>query len=455
MLLWGSLPESEQCGEQTLAELYSIERKRRICVKTIQIPYSRSYMEIQVPEENLQAILESQAHHYHPELSEVELVEAALDQPIGSPRLEELARDKKRIVIITSDHTRPVPSKITMPILLRRIREGNPDAEITILIATGYHRPTSKEELIDKFGEEIVENEVLVNHFSRFKEDMVRVGVLPSGGELWVNRLATEADLLIAEGFIEPHFFAGFSGGRKSVLPGIAGAESILANHCSSFIADPNARTGILKDNPIHLDMLYAAATAGLAFILNVVIDSEKKVIQAFAGHYNEAHLVGAEFVRSLASVKRVLADIVITSNGGYPLDQNIYQTVKGMTAAEASAEEDAVIIIVSACNDGHGGEGFYRALAEVKHPREWTEKVLGIPAHQTLPDQWESQILARILEKHRVILVTDQCEKGIIEDMHMIHASTAAEALKLALEIKGADATITVIPDGVSVIVG
>lgn len=423
-------------------------------MKRIKVPYSKGFVDVQIPEQNLQAVLESKAHHYKAELSQQELVERALDHPIGSPKLEELAKGKKKIVIITSDHTRPVPSAVTMPILLRRLREGNPDADITIMIATGYHRPSTDEEMIDKYGAEVVANEKFVNHFSRHKEDMVMIGALPSGGELWVNQLAIEADLLIAEGFIEPHFFAGFSGGRKSILPGIAGAQSILANHCSEFIASPFARTGVLENNPIHDDMVYAAEKAGLAFILNVVIDAEKKVIHAFAGHYNQAHLEGTLFVDQLAKVEKVPADIVVTSNGGYPLDQNIYQAVKGMTAAEATAKEDAVIIILAACNDGHGGEGFYTALADVDDPREWTEMVLKIPRNETVPDQWESQILARILEKHKVILVTDQCDPQIIQDMHMRHATTAEEALEMAFKMKGKDATVTMVPDGVSVIV-
>ena len=421
---------------------------------TVRMPYGKSMVDVEVPDENLNGILESKAHHFERELSEEDLVERALDNPVASKQLEEMVEGKDKIVYITSDHTRPVPSSVTMPIVLRRIREVNPDVDITILIATGYHRPTTREEMIDKFGKEIVENERLVNHRSRNSKEMAYVGTLPSGGELWLNKLAVEADLLIAEGFIEPHFFAGFSGGRKSVLPGVAGAGTILANHCSKFIASPQARTGVLEDNPIHKDMQFAAKKAGLAFILNVVIDADKKIINAFAGDSEKAHRKGTDFVQELAQVERVPGDIVITSNGGYPLDQNIYQTVKGMTAAEASAKEDGVIVILSACNDGHGGEGFYEALAGVDTPCRWTKQVLNIPRDQTVPDQWESQILARILEKHQVILVTDQCDKKIIEDMHIKHAYNIEEAMDMAYQIKGRDASITVIPDGVSVIV-
>lgn len=420
----------------------------------IKIPYHKEFWEIEIDNNNLEGILESKAHNFKSDISQEEIVARALDNPIGSLSMEELVKGKKNMVIITSDHTRPVPSKITLPILLKRIRKSNPTIDIKILIATGFHRPTTQEEMIDKFGEEIVKNENIINHISQDQESLVEVGTLPSGGSLWLNKLVMETELLIAEGFIEPHFFAGFSGGRKSVLPGVAGAQTVLANHCSKFIASENARTGILEKNPIHKDMLYAANKAKLAFILNVVIDAEKNIINAFSGDSQLAHEEGCKFVKELSKVKKIEGDIVITSNGGYPLDQNIYQSVKGMTAAEACCKDGAVIIMISACNDGHGGESFYENMARAKSPKEVLEKVLKVPAEETAPDQWEFQILARILDKYKVIMVTDLCDPQMIKDMHMEHAYTFEEALEKAYEIKGRDAKVTVIPDGVSVII-
>ncbi|WP_129595904.1 nickel-dependent lactate racemase [Anaerophilus nitritogenes] len=421
---------------------------------TIKVPYSKTHLSIEIPDKNLEGILESNASEFIANKSQTEIVNHALNHPIGSKKLEELVIGKKNMIIITSDHTRPVPSHITLPIMIKRIRKANPCIDIKILIATGYHRPTTKEELIFKCGEEIVKNEKFVMHFSKEKDTLTKVGILPSGGELWLNKLVMETELLIAEGFIEPHFFAGFSGGRKSILPGVAGAKTVLNNHCSKFIASNYARTGILENNPIHEDMLYAAKTAKLAFILNVVIDSEKKVINAFAGDYKIAHEKGCEFVTSLAKVDKIQVDIAVSTNGGYPLDQNIYQAVKGMTAAEAICKEGGVIIMIAACNDGHGGQSFYENMAEAKNPKEVLEKVLKIPANETIPDQWEFQILARILSKHRVIMVTDLCDPQMIKAMHMEHAYTFEEALNRAFRIKGADAKVGVIPDGVSVIV-
>lgn len=420
----------------------------------IKLPYSKSGMYVNIPDKNMIKVLQSKAHDFKTTLSESEIVKKALENPIESETLEELVKDKKDVVIITSDHTRPVPSRITLPIILNKIRNSNPDIDIKIIISTGCHRPSTREELVYKMGEEIVDKENIIMHFANNEESMAKVGKLPSGGDLIVNKAIMETDLLIAEGFIEPHFFAGFSGGRKSVLPGVASVKTIMYNHCSEFIDSPYARTGNLKNNPIHEDMLQAAKSVNLAFILNVAIDKDKKVIGAFAGNLEKAHEAGCEFVTKLSKVDSVDADIVVSTNGGYPLDQNIYQTVKGMTAAEATCKENGVIIMVSACNDGHGGQSFYDSVASASSPTEILEKVRKTPKSETIPDQWEFQILARILEKFTVIMVTDLCDPQMIKNMHMKYASSFEEALQMAFDIKGKDAKVAVIPDGVSVIV-
>ena len=223
----------------------------------ISIPYGRTRLTAEIADDRLQAVLCSHLESYVPPMGETELVEAALASPIGSEPLEKLAIGRENIVLIASDHTRPVPSKVLVPPMLAAIRRGNPDAKITILIATGCHRGTTKSELIEKFGREIAEREKIVIHDCADEDAMVTIGTLPSGGVLRINRLAAEADLLVSEGFIEPHFFAGFSGGRKSVLPGIAARETMYWNHNAEFIASPFARTGILEGNPIHRDMIY------------------------------------------------------------------------------------------------------------------------------------------------------------------------------------------------------
>ena len=263
-----------------------------------------------------------------------------------------------------------------------------------------------------------------------------------------------DADLVVAEGFIEPHFFAGFSGSRKSILPGVASRTTVLANHCSEFIADPHSRTGILEGNPIHKDMVWAARKAKLAFILNVVIDSEKKPIFAVAGDMEKAHEVGCRFLSSLCRVKAQKADIVISTNGGYPLDQNIYQAVKGMTAAEATVNEGGVIIMLAKSNDGIGGDAFYHQMADEKDIYKTMALFMSRGRNETVPDQWQTQIFLRILMKAKVVYVSSAPD-NIVEDLHMVPAHSLEEALSKAEEILGnKKASVTMIPDGVSVIV-
>jgi lactate racemase len=418
------------------------------------LPYDRKRIPIDIDDRNFAGALVSRVEAYNPGLSQKQLIEASLDNTIGSPRLEEVVKGKKNIVIISSDHTRPVPSKIITPILLRRIRSAQPDANIKILVATGFHRPSTRQELIDKYGQEIVDHEQIVMHVSTDEASMVKIGTLPSGGECIVNRVAVEADLLLAQGFIESHFFAGFSGGRKSVLPGISSYKTIMANHCSEFIASPKARAGNLEDNPIHRDMLYAANTAGLKFIVNVVLNGKKEVIGSFAGDLEAAHAKGTQFLSSLARVDRINCDIAVVTNGGYPLDQNIYQAVKGMSSAEATNNEGGVIIMIAGLADGHGGVGFYNNLAQSKSPQDFLDRVAQTDRSHTIPDQWEAQILARILSHHHVIMVSDLVNPKIVTSMHMDLAKTFDEALGRAFSIQGKDAKVTIIPDGLAVIV-
>ncbi|MBO4411187.1 MAG: nickel-dependent lactate racemase [Lachnospiraceae bacterium] len=422
-------------------------------MRRIELPYGREKLTLEADEKRLRGVLVSHIEEYDPKKSGQELVEEAIAHPIGSAPLAELARGKRRITIIASDHTRPVPSKILMPVLLREIRKGNPDAEITILIATGCHRGTTKEELVGKFGEEIVRKERIYVHDCDETGKLVNLGTLPSGGECIVNRIATEADLLVSEGFIEPHFFAGFSGGRKSVLPGIAARETVLANHCSEFIADPGARAGSLKENPIHRDMIWAAKAAGLKFILNVVLNGKKEIIYAVAGGLEEAHEAGCRFLDGQCGVSPAPADIVFSTNGGYPLDQNIYQAVKGMTAAEATVKPGGVIVMLAKSNDGHGGAGFVEELTASDDVRELMRRFLERDRRHTVPDQWEAQILVRILQKARVIYVSD-AEDALVRSLHMTPAHSIEEALRLAEGMVGKEASLTVIPDGIAVVV-
>lgn len=419
----------------------------------VSFPYGKEFLDLEIPDNRLKGVIVSKLHSYKTEKTQEELVLEAMANPIGSPRLSELAKGKKKVVLIASDHTRPVPSKVIVPPMLREIREGNPDADITILISTGCHRATTRDELINKFGPEIVEKEKIAIH-DAVNSEVVSLGILPSGGELLVNKLVAEADLVVSEGFIEPHFFAGFSGSRKSILPGVASRITVLANHCSEFIADPKARTGILEGNPIHKDMMWAAKTAKLAYIVNVVINEKKEAIYAVAGDCELAHRAGCDFLSKLCRVDAIPADIVISTNGGYPLDQNIYQAVKGMTAAEPTVKKGGVIIMLAKSNDGHGGEQFYHQMADEPDIEKTLALFLSRGRNETVPDQWQTQIFIRVLQRASVIYISDAPDQ-MVRDLHMIPAHSLEEAMRKAEEILGnPEATVTAIPDGVSVMV-
>ena len=421
-------------------------------MRTIKIPYYTSSLDLHIQEENLEAVITAKTDEYVAEKSEAELVREALANPIGTPRLRELAKGKNKVTLVTSDHTRAVPSKLTLPILLSEIREGNPDADITILIATGLHRATTEAEQRRMFGDNIVDNEKIAVNDAFKDDDFAYVRTLPSGAELWVNKLALDCDLLITEGFIEPHFFAGFSGGRKSILPGICNAATVNENHSYKAIASPYSTTGVLEHNPIHEDMVCAARAVNTQFILNVALNGEKKVIAAFAGDLEQAHATGVKFVRELAQCPSITGDIVITSNGGYPLDQNLYQSPKAVATAEACCKEGGVIIMCASCFDGMGGTHFEKLIVKgtVDEIDEFLSK---IPPKETIAEQWCAQIYSRILKRYRIILVTTYLDHELVRKANMIPASSPDEALAMAYEMMGKDARVVVIPDGVAVL--
>ena len=421
-------------------------------MQTIPLPYGTTTLDLHIDEKYLEALVEAPMGALEPDPSEEELIACALRAPIGTPPLEELARGKKRVVIVTSDHTRAVPSKLTLPHLLAEVRRGNPQADITILIATGLHRATTQAEQRRMFGEAIVDNERIVVSDAFDSTQFVDLGTLPSGAGFKVHHLAAEADLLVCEGFIEPHFFAGFSGGRKSILPGICSEETVKENHSYRAIADPHALTGVLAGNPIHEDMVVAARRVGVAFILNVALNAKKQVIGAWAGDLEQAHDAGVAFVRQWSQCPPVTGDIVITTNGGYPLDQNLYQSPKAVATAEACAGADGVIIMCCSCVDGMGGTNFAE-LMQLGTPEEIDARLAAIPAKETIPEQWCPQIYARILSKHPLVLVTDNLDPELVRRCNMIPAATPDEALAIARDLRGADARVVVIPDGVAVL--
>ena len=418
----------------------------------IKIPYGKTFQTLNI-EEGFE-LLESKIQELEAGADGGAIVRAAMDSPIGSPKLRELAAGKKNAVLIISDHTRPVPSKDIVPFMLEELRAGNPDIEITMLVATGCHRGTTPEELVHKLGEDIVSREHIVVHDCD-SSPLTDLGPLPSGARLVVNSLVAQADLVVSEGFIEPHFFAGYSGGRKSILPGVCSRVTVLGNHCAAFIDDPKARMGVIDGNPINRDMERAARMAKLAYIVNVVVNEAHEVVAAFAGDPIEAHHAGCAYLARYCEVEqKQKADIVITSNGGAPLDQNAYQAVKGLTTAADAAADGAALIICAECADGIGGDSFYKALSECAGPTELLDEIRRVPMDETVPDQWQYQILARILEKHHVYFVARKEMEEAVNAMKMEYAPSLEEAYARARALKGASARVALIPNGVSLII-
>jgi nickel-dependent lactate racemase len=420
----------------------------------IKIPYGNDFLTLDSSNLPIKAILETKFPPNNQSISEESIINKALLRPIRSPRLCDLVSKASKVLIVISDHTRATPSSITLPLLLTEIRQLNPEVKVKIIIATGLHRSPRDEEIINLVGRAIFEHEDIVVHCADSEKDLVYKGLLPSGNELWVNRLLDWAELVVADGLIEPHFFAGFSGGRKSILPGIAGKFSILTNHSYPMIANQSSRNGILEGNIIHRDMCAAAEMVGLKFILNVILNEHKKVVAAFAGHYNQAHIAGCEFMRPFVQKGAIESDIVMTSNGGYPLDQNLYQAVKSIDTAASCVRQGGVIICASECRDGNGGKSFVNWFKTAKTPKEILVEMAKIQPMNTLQDQWQAQILAKAMCKARIIMVSSRKNAEDIRSMGMAYCEDLGSAVSLALSEKPDTDGILVIPDGVNIIV-
>lgn len=410
----------------------------------IRLAYGERGLTLQLPDSNVEVV----EPRYDPGLSDQrQAVLAALRQPIGTAPLRDLVRPSDRVVVVCSDLTRPVPNRTIFPLLLQEIGHVPAD-QITLLNGVGLHRPNTPDELAAMLGEEVTRRFQVVNHDAHDLPSLVKVGHTRFGGEVWLNRRYVEADVRIVTGFIEPHFFAGFSGGPKGVLPGVAGARTIMHNHGAAMIGDPNARWGVTRGNPIHEEQREGVALAPPHFLLNVATNRDKQITAVFAGDYLLAHEAGCRFVRDAAMrpVPRRYP-IVITTNSGYPLDLNLYQAVKGMAAAEEIVEPGGAIILAAECREGVGHGDFARILAMAEEPAEILA-LIHRPDFQML-DQWQVQILARILTRCRVFLYSDRLSSAEIRRAHLEPAESIEAVVERLRQDYGPDAPICVLPQG------
>jgi lactate racemase len=367
----------------------------------------------------------------------------ALRNPVAGPPLRDLAKPGMKVAISMCDGTRAQPRDKMIPAVLEEL--GLPDEDIVILVATGTHRGNTPEEIEAMLGRELVERIEVVNHDARDPSTLTSLGVHGNGVPVHVNSRWVEADLRITTGFVEPHFFAGFSGGPKLVTPGLAGLDTVLVLHDASRIGDPKATWGITHGNPVHDDIRAAAAAAAPHFAFDVILNRDQKVIEAFAGELGPMHAKACEAAQRFAMRPVPHAfDVVVTSNSGYPLDQNLYQAVKGMSAAAKVVKPGGLIVCAAECRDGFPGHGSYRRLLEGSgSPREFLRQIA--QSDHVTPDQWQVQIQANIQDHARVVMHTGHLSDAELRSVHLdqtrdIAATVAAE---------GSGASVCVLPEG------
>ena len=410
----------------------------------IKLAYGRRGLEIALSEEGLTVI----EPKFVPGLSdEKKTFMDSLSHPIESPPLKELIKSKDSVAIVFSDITRPAPNRKIIPWLLEELGPVNKD-RIVLVNATGMHRANTVEELTEMLGRQVVKNYRIVNHDAQNKDRMVYLGKTRTGGEIWVNSDYIRADIKILTGFIEPHFFAGFSGGPKSVLPGVSGEQTVMHNHSANKLNHPRADWGITYGNPVWEEIREVALMTKPTFIINVTLNKHKKITGVFSGKMDSAHRKGVEFARKNA-MRPVphLFDLVITTNSGYPLDLNLYQSVKGMSAASQIVKEGGTIICVSECSDGIPEHGNYRRILQMGKNPEEVLKIIGSPGF-CMFDQWEAQIQAKIQTKARVYLYSELPE----EEVTACHLDPIKDVEGTVAKINresGASLKIAVLPEG------
>ena len=406
-----------------------------------QLPYGNRFLTIRFPPGK--KVTELKSRHVRGLKNPMENITRSLRSPIGSPALRELLCPDDKVAVIVTDNTRACPDDQLLPPILAEIETRVPSESITIIVALGLHAPLNNDQLIKKLGHRIVARYNVINHDAG---DTVNIGFTSRGIPVNINRRVVEADFRLSTGFIEPHFFAGYSGGRKSIFPGVSGHRSIQINHGYDMVSDPLSRTGILEGNPIHEDMVEQARMAKLNFIVNVLLNKKKEITHVVAGDPFVAHERGCEIEKGIASVKvDHRFDIVITTNSGAPLDLDFYQTCKGVENASRITREGGIIIIASACDTGIGPELFKSLHAEADTPQEVLNR---IKAEGPIGVQWQNQVLARVQLKNPIYLVSELGDR-LAEEMMVKPFPTMENALQKALDVVGNKAEIAVIPEG------
>lgn len=410
----------------------------------VKLAYGQGQVIVDLPEDRTTVI----APTHTPGLAdERAAVGAALDQPIHARPLRECIKAGDHVCILFTDITRATPNERLIPWLLEYLR-AVPRQQITLVNQLGTHRPNTAAELEQMLTPEVVRNYRVVNHEAETPEALVQVGATRDGTPAWLNRTVVEADVRIVTGFIEPHFFAGFSGGIKGIMPGVAGLRTVMSNHGAKNIGDPKSTFGVTNGNPLWEELRDIALRAGPSFLLNVSLNEERAITGVFAGDLLAAHQVGCEFVRQSAMQKFAAPfDIVLTTNSGYPLDMNLYQGVKGMAAGARVVKPGGTLILAAECREGvPAGSPMDKLLRSATSPEEILTR-LATPGF-VRPEQWQAQIQALIQRKAKV-LVYSSLPDEIIRAAHLTPCHDLEATVNNLLCTGGDGARLAVLPQG------
>jgi nickel-dependent lactate racemase len=411
----------------------------------VKLAYGKEGLWVELPDDNVTVV----EPRFVPGLpDEIEAIKSTLRRPIGTPPLQDLVKPGDTVAIVFSDITRPQPRERMLPVLLEELSHVSPE-KIVLINALGTHRLNTDEELVGMLGKEIVESYRIVQHDAWDRDNMVYLGPTSFGHETYINGVYMEANVKILTGFIEPHFFAGFSGGPKAVLPGLADERSVLGNHDAEMIGHPRATWGVTEGNPIWEEMREMAAKTEPTFLLNVTLNKNKEITGVFAGDVWQAHAAGTAFARQSVMVPVPEPfDIVITTNSGYPLDLNLYQAVKGMSAAALVVKEGGSIIAAAECWDGLPDHGEYKNILKMADSPQKLLEVIKAPGF-LMQDQWEAQVQAQIQLKADVYIKSSYLSDEQIREALLLPCHSIEETLAQLLQRYGPDATTCVLPEG------
>ena len=412
----------------------------------LKIAYGKNGLEIDLPEDREVSVVEP---CYPPPLTDpAGSIRQALRHPFDVPALSELVRASDRVGIIFSDITRPTPHHVILPALLAELQQV-PAKNITLFNALGTHRPNTDAELRAMLGDALVDSYRIVQNNAFDPATQQYLGTTSRGHPVWINRELAACDIKILTGFIEPHLFAGFSGGGKAIMPGMAGQQTVLGNHDARNIAHPQSTWGVTWGNPIWEEIREVALGSGQIFLLNVTLDKAREVTGVFAGGLDQAHAAGCAFVKrtSMQPVPHPF-DIVITTNSGYPLDLNLYQSVKGMSAASQVVRPAGAILLAAECWDGIPDHGSYGdLLRSASSPQELLDRI-NTPGFLE-QDQWQAQIQAQIQLKADVYVYSEYLAETQIRQALLLPCNKVEDTLARLLADRGPQATLCVLPDG------